>query len=153
LYILHTKNESDYSYELEANALKAKIEGEYNIHVELLKIDAFDMEEIIKTILDIIVKEKKMDSTLIKKDFAINITGGTNLMVSAASTAAYLAGAKLYYVMDSSKYRGDTPVKELPLPTNDTRVNTSRTTAIILEKIKRLGKCNNMMLLESVLKR
>jgi hypothetical protein len=46
-------------------------------------------------------------------------------------------------------------VKELPLPArpqNDNRGNTSKTTAIILEKIKKLGKCNNMMLLEAVQK-
>jgi hypothetical protein len=99
------------------------------------------------------MKEKKMDPKLTKKDFAINITGGTKLMVSAASTAAYLAGAKLYYVMEATKYRGDDPVKELPLPIrpeNDNRGNTSKTTAIVLEKIKKLKKCNNMMLLEEV---
>lgn len=155
LYILHTRNEPDYQYELEANELRAKIKREYNFPIELVKIGAFDMEGIIKTILGIIFKEKKMDSMLTKKDFTINITGGTNLMVSAASTAAYLSGAKLYYVMDSSKYRGDDPVKELPLPVrpeNDNKGNSSKTTAIILELIKRLGKANNMMLLENVRK-
>ena len=155
LYILHTKNEPDYQYESEAAALRTKIQREYKIPVELRMIGAFDMKGIIDTILSIIFKEMGIDSTLTKEDFAINITGGTNLMVSAASTAAYLAGAKLYYVMDTTKYRGDTPVIELPLPTrpeNNSRGKTSKTTAIILEKIKKLGKCNNMMLLESVRK-
>ena len=155
LYILHTENQSDYQYESEASTLKEKISSEYNIPVELLKVGAFDMEGIIKTILGIIFNEKKMSSTLDKKDFAINITGGTKLMVSAASTAAFLAGSRLYYVMESTKYRGDDPVKELPLPArpeNDNKGNTSKTTAIILEKIKDFGKCNNMMLLEKVQK-
>ena len=155
LYVLHTKDESDYKYEFELNALKTKIESEYNIPVELVRVGAFDMDGIIKTILSIIIQEKKIDSTLTKKDFAINITGGTKLMVSAASTSAYLAGAKLYYIMHTGKYRGDTPVKELPLPTrpeNDSRGNTSKTTSIILQKIGKLGKCNNMMLLGSVRK-
>jgi hypothetical protein len=80
-------------------------------------IGTFDMKGIINTILSMIFEEMKMNSTLTKEDFALNNTGGTNLMVSAASTAAYLAGAKLYYVMDTTKYRGDTPVKVLPLPT------------------------------------
>jgi len=113
------------------------------------------MDGVIKSILNIIIKETEKDSKLNKKDFAINITGGTKLMVSAASTAAYLAGSRLYYVMESTKYRGDNPVKELPLPTrpvNDNRGNTSKTTAIILEKIKQFGKCTNMMLLEKVQK-
>jgi hypothetical protein len=155
LFILHTENQPDYQYESEANRLKDKITSEYNITVELLKVGAFDMEGVIKTILGTIIKEKKMDSTLTKKDFVINITGGTKLMVSAASTAAYLAGSRLYYVMESTRYRGDDPVKELPLPArpeNDNRGNTSKTTAIILEKIKKLGKCNNTMLLEDVQK-
>lgn len=155
LFILHTENQPDYQYESQANLLKAKITSEYNIPAVLLKVGAFDMEGIIKTILGIIVKEKESNSTLAKKDFAINITGGTKLMVSAASTAAFLAGSRLYYVMESTKYRGDDPVKELPLPArlqNDNRGNTSKTTAIILEKIKKLGKCNNMMLLQEVQK-
>ena len=33
-------------------------------------------------------------------------------MVGAASTAAYLAGAKVYYIMESSRYRGQDLVKE-----------------------------------------
>jgi hypothetical protein len=155
LFILHTENQPDYKYDSEANALKAKITSEYNIPVVLLRVGAFDMTGILNTILGTILKEKESNSTLTKKDFAINITGGTKLMVSAASTAAHLAGSRLYYVMESTKYRGDDPVIELPLPArpeNDNRGNTSKTTAIILEKIKKLGKCNNMMLLEEVQK-
>ena len=155
LFILHTENQPDYQYESEANALKAKITSEYNIPVVLLRVSAFDMTGILNTILGTILKEKESNSTLTRKDFAINITGGTKLMVSAASAAAFLAGSRLYYVMESTKYRGDDPVIELPLPArpeNDDRGNTSKTTAIILEKIKKLGKCNNMMLLEDVQK-
>jgi len=76
-------------------------------------------------------------------------------MVAAAATAAYLAGARVYYVMEPSKYRGEDVVKELPMPIrpeNDNLGNTSRTTAIILEKIKKLKKCTNHMLLEEVRK-
>jgi hypothetical protein len=155
LFMLHTENQPDYQFESEANALKAKITSEYNIPVILLRVGAFDMTGIINTILDTILKEIESNSTLTKKDFAINITGGTKLMVSAASTAAFLAGSRLYYVMESTKYRVDDPVMELPLPArpkNDNRGNTSKTTAIILEKIKNFGKCNNTMLLEKVQK-
>jgi hypothetical protein len=76
-------------------------------------------------------------------------------MVAAASTAAYLAGSKLYYVMESTKYRGDDPVIELPLPArpvNDNKGNTSKNTAIILQKIKALGKSNNTMLIHGIQK-
>jgi Family of unknown function (DUF6293) len=155
LYILHTEDQSDYQYEYEANKLKEKIASQYNIPVELLKVGAFDMEGTIKAILGIIIKARQLDPHLAKKDFAINITGGTKLMVSAASTAAYLAGSRLYYVMESTRYRGEDPVKELPLPArpeNDNKGKTSKTTAIILQKIQKLGRCNHLMLTEEVRK-
>ncbi|CUR51341.1 Putative endonuclease [Nitrosotalea devaniterrae] len=155
LYIIHTKNESNYKFESEAKKLQNKIEKQYKILTTLLKVDAFDMDEIIRTILTVISQEKKQNPKLTKKDFAINITGGTKLMVAAASTAAYLAGSRVYYVMESSKYRGEDLVKELPMPVrpeDDNRGNSSRTTAIILEKIKKLKKCTNKMLLEEIRK-
>jgi len=155
LYIIHTKNESNYKFETEAKKLKTKIESQHKIPTILVKVDAFDMDEIIHTILITINKERKKNPNLTKKDFAINLTGGTKLMVSAAATAAYLAGARVYYVMESSKYRGEDLVKELPMPVrpeDDNRGNTSRTTAIILEKIKKLGKCTNQILLDEVRK-
>ena len=155
LYIIHTKNESNYKFETEAKKLKTKIENEHKIPTILSKVDAFDMDEIIRLILNIISKEKKANPSLTKKDFAINITGGTKLMVAAASTAAYLAGARVYYVMESSKHRGEDLVKELPMPVrpeDDSHGNTSKTTAIILQKIKKLGKCTNAMLLDEVRK-
>ena len=152
LFIIHTKDESEYKFEKEAKKLKKKIEDLYKVPTILLKVDAFDMDEIIRTILTTIQKERKK-SGLTKKDFIINLTGGTKLMVAAASTAAYLAGSRVFYVMDSSKYRGEDVVKELPMPArpeDDARGNTSRSTAIILEKIKKLGKCTNQMLLDAM---
>jgi len=153
LYIIHTKDESNYNFEKEAKKLKKKIETEYLVPTFLLKVDAFDMDKIIKSILNVILKEKKPNFT--KKDFAVNITGGTKLMVAAATTAAYLAGARVYYVMEASKHRGEDLVKELPMPVrpeDDSSGNTSRTTAIVLEKIKKLGKATHGMLLEEVRK-
>jgi hypothetical protein len=154
LYIIHTKDESEYKFENEAKKLKKKIEVQYKIPTNLLKVDAFDMDQIIRIILSTIQAERKK-SNLTKKDFIINLTGGTKLMVAAASTAAYLAGSRVFYVMDSSKYRGEDVVKELPMPVrpeDDNKGNTTRTTAIILEKIKKLGKCTNQMLLNEIRK-
>lgn len=153
LYLVHTKDETNYKYETEANKLKKKIEEQFGISVILIKVNAFDMDENIKAILTIINKERKKNPSLAKTDFSVNITGGTKLMVAAGSTAAYLAGSKVYYVMDPSKYRGDDLVKELPMPVrpeNDDRGNTSRTTAIIIGIIKKFGKCTNGMLLDEV---
>jgi hypothetical protein len=52
LYIIHTKDESDHSLENEANKLKTKIEAQHHIPTELSKVGAFDMDQIIKTILE-----------------------------------------------------------------------------------------------------
>ena len=57
--------------------------------------------------------------------------------------------------MESTKYRGDDPVIELPVPVrpvNDNKGNTSKTTAIILQKIKALGRSNNTMLIHEIQK-
>jgi hypothetical protein len=152
LYIVHTKDESDYRYEQEAKILKTKIEDKYKITIDLLKVDAFDMDQIINTILTTIHNERQENPSLTKKDFVINITGGTNLMAASATTAAFLSGSRVLYVMDPSKFRGGDLVKELPMPIrpeNDNRGKASLTTAIILEKIDNFKKCTNQMLLEA----
>ncbi len=153
LYIIHTEDTTDHQYEFEAIKLKEKIEDLYKVPTSLLKVDPFDMDQVIRTILLTIQAEIKLGLT--KKDFIINITGGTKLMVAAASTAAYLAGSRLYYVVHSSKYRGEDLVMELPMPIrpeDDNKGNTSKTTAIILQHIKKIGKCTNYMLLEEIRK-
>jgi len=102
LYIVHTKDESDYSYQEEAKELKKRIGREYKIKVDLLKVDAADLDQIIDTILTAIHNERKENPSLSKRDFVINITGGTNLMAAAATTAAYLSGSRVIYVMHPS---------------------------------------------------
>ena len=155
LYLVHTEDGPLYKYQAEARKLKKKIEEQFRISVVLIKVHPFDMDENIKAILTIVKKERKKTPSLAKTDFSVNITGGTKLMVAAGSTAAYLAGSRVYYVMDPSKYRGDDLVKELPMPIrpeNDERGNTSGTTAIIIGIIRKFGKCTNGMLLEEVRK-
>jgi len=155
LYLIHTKDEQEYKFEKEAKKLKNKIESQHAIPVTLIKVDPFDMDENIKAILQTIQKERKLNSNLTKRDISINITGGTKLMVAAATTAGYLSGSQLYYVMLSSKHRNADLVKELPMPIrpeDNNFGNTSRTTSIIIQSIKKLGKCTNGMLLEEVRK-
>ena len=153
LHILHTKNESAYKFENEAKKLKAKIEKEHKIPTFLIKVDPFDMDDIMHTILKTISKEKKSNKDLRSSDFAINITGGTKLMVAAASTAAYLAGAKVYYVMESKMTRDSDLVLELPVPPkpqDDNLGNTTKTMSIVLSKINELGKTTNRILLDKI---
>jgi len=152
LYIIHTKDESHYKYEKEAKKLKQKIETNHKIPTKLVMVNAFDMDDVIQTILKIIAKERKESKKYLERnDFAINLTGGTKLMVAAAATAAYLAGARVYYVKDSKKARDEDVVLELPVPSiprDDSRGNTSKTTSIVLQYIKTLGKTNNSVLLK-----
>ena len=54
-------------------------------------------------VIDKIVSDeiKKSDYDLNTIDFAVNVTGGTNIMASGATLAAMLTGTKAYYVQDS----------------------------------------------------
>ena len=154
LFILHTKNESKFKFEDKAKELKEKIELQYKIPTKLKKVGAVDMDDIISTILKIILKEKEESKKFLQRsDFAINITGGTKAMVAAASTAAYLAGSRLYYVLDPKNFKGNDLVLELPVPSiprNDDKGKTSKTSSIILELIGKFGKVNNSRLFDQL---
>ena len=153
LYILHTKNESLYKFQNQAKILKRKIVSEYQIPTELVMVEAYGVEDVIKKILKIIAKERKQSKSLERSDFAINITGGTKAMVAAASTASYIAGCRLYYVLLPEEARGGDLVRELPVPSiprNDSRGNTTKTTSIVLQFIGKLGKTNSSLLLHKL---
>ena len=55
LYILHTKNETRYKFSDIAKRLKKKIEKNNQIPTVLVKVEAYDMENVIQNILKIIV--------------------------------------------------------------------------------------------------
>ena len=153
LFILHTKNESRYKFQDVAKRLKRKIVSEYQIPTELVMVGAYGTEDVIKKILNIIANERKRSKSLERSDFAINITGGTKAMVAAASTASYIAGSRLYYVLNPEQARGTDMVLELPVPSiprNDSRGNTTKTTSIVLQFIGKLGKTNNSLLLHKL---
>jgi len=78
LYIIHTKNESDYKFEDEAKNLKSRIETTYKVPTSLLMVDAFDMDQIIKMILTTISSERKRNSSLTRKDLSSILREGQN---------------------------------------------------------------------------
>lgn len=157
LIILHTRNEKKYKYEDVAKKLKAKIETKNRIPTKLVKVDAYDTNDVIQKILKIISYEKAHSKNFLeRKDFAINITGGTKAMVAAAATASYLAGTRLYYVFHPEIAIGRDVVIELPIPSvprDDNRGNTSKTTSIILQQIAKTEKTNNVKLLNDLKRR
>jgi hypothetical protein len=157
LYIIHTENvkggKSEEQVETIAKKLEKQIEESYRIPVELLKVEKFDSNAVIGSILQTISKERKENPDLGKKDFVINITGGTKAMVAGAACAAYLAQAKMYYVLHPDEAKGKELVRELPVPSraeNTSQGESTRTSSIVLEKIKELSPTNNKHLLEKL---
>jgi DNA-binding transcriptional ArsR family regulator len=155
LYIIHTENEGtkpEQQVKTNSEKLQKEIKNQFGIIVELRKVEKYDSEGVIRTILDIVSKEKK-ESKLENKDFAINITGGTKAMVAGAACAAYLAQTKMYYVLHPSEANGQDLVRELPVPSRAENANggkTDRTSSAVLEKISKLSPTNNSNLLEKL---
>jgi len=156
LYIIHTKDEelkSDQKVETNATNLKKEIESDYKIQVILRKVEKFDSRGVIYQILQIISEEKKANKKLQKKDFTINITGGTKAMVAGAACAAYLAQTKMYYVLHPDEAKGREMIIELPVLSraeNNNQGKTEKTSSFILEKISMLSPTNNGILLEKL---
>ena len=101
LYLLHSPNTEKEKFADKAKKLKKEVEKNF-CETVLVKINAFEMMNIFNTIDDIVSKEiKKSNYSLDTIDFAVNVTGGTNIMASGATLAAMLTGTKAYYVQDS----------------------------------------------------
>ena len=176
LYILHTPNEKSKKeltaelkkakeeknesyakflktkqYETNAKSLKKEIEDDFKISVELTLVHKFESNEVIHSILSIISKEQKIKRRD-KKDFVINITGGTKAMVAGAACAAYLSQARMYYVLHPTEARGTDLVRELPVPgraENNSTGKNVKTTSIILSKLREFNRpCSNKEFLE-----
>lgn len=86
-------------FENKADEVKEKI-GYFNIEAEIKIIDPFTKESY-SSIIETIIKEVKQNKE--ENEIFINITGGTNLMSSAALTAAQYLGANAYYVIKGTK--------------------------------------------------
>ncbi len=138
-------------YEDNVKILKKEIQKEYNIPVELLSVHKFESDEVIRAVLSAIDAEQKIKKRD-KKDYVINITGGTKAMVAGAACAAYLAQARMYYVLHPDEARGKELVRELPVPSraeNTSKGDSTKTTGIILSKLREIDRgCTNKYLLE-----
>ena len=117
IYLIHSKK-GKKDFPRKARELEKKIKSNY-AGVEVVKrvignplhIDD-TLEEIIKIIYD-----ELEDESIINKEIAINVTGGTNAMAAAAILAATMRGTKAYYVLDRRMNpRQKSYVEELPVP-------------------------------------
>lgn len=100
VYLLHSPNNADFKHATEAKKLKKKIEGSYCPTV-LEKINPFEMSNIILKIREIVEKEvEESGIPLIRDNFAVGVTGGTNVMAAGAAFGAMISGTNAYYVQD-----------------------------------------------------
>jgi len=103
LFLLHSPNSDDFKFADEAKKLKKQVEKMF-CETVLVKINPFEMSNIFEKIDEIVYGEiKKSDYQLDPIDFAVGVTGGTNIMASGATIGAMLTGTKAYYVQDSRK--------------------------------------------------
>jgi len=101
LYLLHSPNTDSIKFADKARKLKKEVEKRF-CETILVKINAFEMMNILEVIDKIVSDEiKKSDYSLDTIDFAVGVTGGTNIMASGATLGAMLTGTKAYYVQDS----------------------------------------------------
>ncbi len=140
VYLLHSKNNDDFKFEILAKTVKKKIESNW-CKTELVMLDMFNADELLKTILKIILKYKKSESKIL-----VNVTGGTNLMASIASTASFIGGVGAYYVFDPKKTNSKELVFELPIPHMPKTNSLRKKQSMILEKINEYKKINNKKL-------
>ena len=103
MYLLHSPNQDDFKHADEAKKLKKEIEKRFCKTI-LVTINPFEMSNTINTIDEIVSKEiKDSNHELMTIDFAVGVTGGTNIMASGATIGAMLIGTQAYYVHDDRK--------------------------------------------------
>lgn len=106
VYLIHSPDDPDFHpFQTKAEELKKQIEESHTTEVTLEPIPkdgAFNQIETLKAISKIIQKELSPENKIVasQKFIAINITGGTNMMATAAMLAACLHKTSAYYVLD-----------------------------------------------------
>jgi CRISPR locus-related DNA-binding protein len=143
LYLIHSKNDIQFRFENLARDVKISLGKIGFSDVILVRIDPFDMNDVVEKILNIIKNEFE---TCI-----INVTGGTNLMAAAASAAAFISGSEAYYVLDRNKTKLKNLIVELPIPKIPYANTLQKTQIIILKKINEYdGHVSNTLIRQSL---
>ncbi len=119
LWIIHSKKTPKWDFPKIAKKLETELEKAYpQITIKKKIIEsAFSEDPTIDAILQIILEEEDEDTSLIRKEFVVNITGGTNIVAAAAILAATFYGTRAHYVKEPQKGdpRGTKYVYELPI--------------------------------------
>ena len=119
LWLIHSKKSSKYDFPKLAKKLEKDLKLSYP-QIEIKKAileNAFREDPTIDAILTIILDEEKHDPSLLRNEFVVNITGGTNAVAAGAVLAATFYGTRAQYVLEPQK--GDSRktkyVYELPI--------------------------------------
>ena len=122
LWLIHSKKGKEIDFPKIAKKLKRDLESAYpRLKIKLKTIDsAFEIDSTMDAIAKIIHKEMDDNDELLKSDFTLNITGGTNVMAGATMISATWYGTKAHYVLepqkgdsDDKQYVVDLPVKSI----------------------------------------
>ena len=119
LWLIHSKKSPKYDFPKLAKKLEKDLKLSYP-QIEIKKAileNAFREDPTIDAILTIILDEEKHDPSLLRNEFVVNITGGTNAVAAGAVLAATFYGTRAQYVLEPQK--GDSRktkyVYELPI--------------------------------------
>jgi hypothetical protein len=122
LWLIHSKKDKKNDFPKIAKKLKSDLESAYpRLKIKLKTMDsAFEIDSTMDAIAEIIHKEMDDNDELLKSDFTLNITGGTNAMAGATMMSATWYGTKAHYVLEPQKgdpedtqYVRDLPVKSI----------------------------------------
>ena len=138
LWLIHSKK-GKTDFPKIAKKLKTDLKSAYpRLKIKLKTIDsALEIDSTMDAISEIIHKEMDDGNALLKSEFTLNITGGTNVMAAATMISATWYGTKAHYVLEpqtddpnDKQYVLDLPVKTL---------GTARTKDIQLKILKEIN--------------
>ncbi|MHB8546667.1 MAG: HFX_2341 family transcriptional regulator domain-containing protein [Nitrosotalea sp.] len=118
VWLIHSKV-GKIDFEKKAKELEKRIKSFYEDCEVKRKIinDPFNLDDTMDKIDEIVKEEEEENPDILRQNFVINVTGGTNAMAAASIISAMLLGAKAHYVKD--KRQNPTArkfVTELPIP-------------------------------------
>lgn len=141
LWLIHSKKDKT-DFPKIAKKLKTDLKSAYpRLKIKFKTIDsAFEIDPTMDAIAEIIHKEMDDGNALLKSEFTLNITGGTNVMAAATMISATWYGTKAHYVLepqtedpDDKQYVLDLPVKVL---------NTAKTKDVQLTILRIINESN-----------
>lgn len=118
IWLIHSKQGKE-DFPKIAKELSNKIKSFYEdcqIDVKIIE-NSFGIDDTMDKIQEIVFEEESTNPNIERKDFLINVTGGTNSMAAAAILSATLLGTKAHYIKDKRQDKKSKKfVIELPIP-------------------------------------